>query len=96
MQYLKELGFPVNPNYKLASGSSDILEYISYWTEHRSELPYEIDGIVLKVNAIAMQNELGFTAKYPKWATAYKFPAEEVITKLSDIIFTVGRTGQMY
>lgn len=95
MQYLKELGFPVNPNYKLASGSSDILEYISYWTEHRSELPYEIDGIVLKVNAIAMQNELGFTAKYPKWATAYKFPAEEVITKLSDIIFTVGRTGQI-
>ena len=95
MQYLKELGFPTNPNLKLVDSVDGILEYVNYWTLNRAKLPYEIDGIVLKVNDISMQNELGFTAKYPKWATAYKFPAEEAITKLTDIIFTVGRTGQI-
>ena len=95
MQYLKELGLPTNPNLKLVDDSEGLIDYIEYWSEHRSELPYEIDGIVFKVNSIYQQNELGFTAKYPKWATAYKFPAEEVITKLTDIIFTVGRTGQI-
>lgn len=95
MEYLKELGLPTNPNLRLVDDSNGLLDYIDYWTEHRSELPYEIDGIVFKVNSIYQQNELGFTAKYPKWATAYKFPAVEVITKLSDIIFTVGRTGQI-
>ncbi len=95
MEYIKELGLPVNPNLKLAKSLNDILDYIDYWTTNRPNLPYEIDGIVLKLNDIESQNALGSTAKYPKWATAYKFPAEEVITKLSDIIFTVGRTGQI-
>ncbi len=95
MQYIKDLGLPVNSNLKKVDGVNGVLEYIDYWTEHRSDLPYEIDGIVIKANDLAMQRELGSTAKYPKWATAYKFPAEEVITKLKDIIFTVGRTGQI-
>lgn len=95
MKYLKDLGFPTNPNIKLAKSVNEMLDYVDYWTVHRPELPYEIDGIVFKVNKISMQKELGSTVKYPKWATAYKFPAEEVITKLKDIVFTVGRTGQI-
>ena len=95
LNYMKELGFTVNPNNRKVSNISELLEYINYWTVHRKELPYEIDGIVIKVNDISLQKRLGYTVKVPKWATAYKFPAEEVITKLSDIIFTVGRTGQI-
>ena len=64
-------------------------------TDTRNQLLYDIDGIVIKVNDLIQQSDLGYTAKYPKWATAYKFPAEEVLTKLTDIIFTVGRTGQI-
>ena len=92
---LKELGFIVNPNIKLVHNISEILDYIEEWTERRDELPYEIDGIVIKVNDIHMQKELGNTAKYPKWVIAYKFPAEEVKSKLTDIVCTVGRTGQI-
>ncbi len=95
LMYMKELGFVVNPNIKLCKNVDEVLSYISEWTEKRSSLPYEIDGIVIKVNDIAMQRELGYTAKVPKWATAYKFPPEHVLTKLTDIIFTVGRTGQI-
>ncbi len=95
LEYLKRLGFIVNPNIKLCSGVDEVVEYIKYWTENRNSLPYEIDGIVIKLNNVKMQEELGFTAKYPKWATAYKFPAEEVLTKMTDIIFTVGRTGMI-
>lgn len=94
--FMKELGF--NTNYdvnKLTSSINEVLEYIQKWTEKRNTLPYDIDGIVIKTNDIKMQNRLGFTAKVPKWATAYKFPAEEVITRLIDIIFTVGRTGKI-
>lgn len=72
-----------------------MMEFINYQTKNRSKLPYEIDGIVIKDNSVVEQQKLGFTAKYPKWATAYKFPATEVLTKLTDIIFTVGRTGQI-
>lgn len=96
LEFMKELGF--NTNYKankLVNNIDEVLEYIKEWTEKRSTLPYDIDGIVIKVNDIAMQNRLGFTAKVPKWATAYKFPAEEVVTRLIDIIFTVGRTGKI-
>lgn len=92
---LKELGFIVNPNIKLVHNISEILDYIEEWTVRRDELPYEIDGIVIKVNDIHMQKELGNTAKYPKWVIAYKFPAEEVKSKLTDIVCTVGRTGQI-
>ena len=71
------------------------MDYINYWTKERPNLPYEIDGIVIKVNNLNDQKKLGYTARCPKWAIAYKFPAEEVLTKVRDIIFTVGRTGQV-
>ena len=94
--FMKELGFNTNyENNKLVNNIDDVLNYINEWTEKRNSLPYDIDGIVIKVNDIKMQNRLGFTAKVPKWATAYKFPAEEVVTRLIDIIFTVGRTGKI-
>ena len=95
LEYLKENGFIVNPNITKVKNINEALEYIEKWTELRPTLPYDIDGIVLKVNDISKQRELGFTAKYPKWAIAYKFPALEVLTKLQDVIFTVGRTGQI-
>lgn len=95
LEFMKNLGFKVNPASKLVGGIDGILEYIKEYTEKRNTLPYEIDGIVIKVNDIRMQQELGSTVKYPRWATAYKFPAEEVLTKLVDIKFTVGRTGQV-
>ncbi len=95
LEFMKSLGFNVNPNIKLVNNIQELLEYIDYWTENRDSLPYEIDGIVIKLNDIDEQKKLGYTAKYPKWATAYKFPAMEVLTKLKDIIFTVGRTGQV-
>lgn len=93
--YLKELGFVTNPNTKLVNNINEVIEYIDDAGSKRKNLPYEIDGVVIKLNDINDQTSLGFTAKYPKWATAYKFPAEEVTTKLKDIIFTVGRTGQI-
>lgn len=95
LDFMKELGFKVNPNNKLVNDINEVMEFINYQTTNRNKLPYEIDGIVIKVNDIKEQRTLGFTAKYPKWATAYKFPPKEVLTKLTDIIFTVGRTGQI-
>lgn len=95
LEYMKNLGFIVNPNIKRVDNIKEVLEYVEYWTERRDTLDYEIDGIVIKVDSLNAQQELGYTAKYPKWATAYKFPAQKVLTKLKDIIFTVGRTGQV-
>lgn len=95
LNYLKELGLTVNENVRLCKSIQEVILFVREWTEKRSTLPYEIDGIVIKVNDIKMQEELGYTAKVPKWATAYKFPPEHVLTKLTDIIFTVGRTGQI-
>lgn len=95
IEYMKNLGFKTNPNNRLVDNINDVLLFIEEKGNKRSTLPYDIDGIVIKVNNIDDQQKLGFTAKYPKWATAYKFPAEEVLTKLTDIIFTVGRTGQI-
>jgi len=95
LEFMQKLGFTVNPNVKLVNSLDELLGYINYWTNNRDNLPYEIDGIVIKLNDIKSQQKVGFTAKYPKWATAYKFPAVEVLTKLKDIIFTVGRTGQV-
>ena len=95
LMYMKKLGFVVNPNIRLCKNIDEVLSFIHEWTEKRNTLPYEIDGIVIKVNDIEQQRELGFTAKVPKWATAYKFPPEHVLTKLTDIIVTVGRTGQI-
>lgn len=95
LKFMKELGFKTNPNNLLVTDVEGILDYISYKGKERVSLPYDIDGVVIKVNNIEEQRSLGFTAHHPKWATAYKFPAEEVLTKLKDIIFTVGRTGQI-
>ena len=95
LEFMKDLGFRVNPNNKLVYSINELLEFIEEKTEARESLPYEIDGIVIKLNNISDQKKMGFTAKYPKWATAYKFPATEVLTRLTDIIFTVGRTGQI-
>lgn len=93
--YMKTLGFKTNPNNRIANNINEVIEFINYATKNRDNLPYDIDGVVIKVNDINMQKHLGFTAKYPKWATAYKFPPTQVFTKLTDIIFTVGRTGQV-
>ena len=95
LEFMKELTFTVNPNIVKVSNIKEVLDYINYWTEHRDILPYEIDGIVIKVNNFNDQRKLGFTAKVPKWAIAYKFPATEVLTKLEDIEFCVGRTGKV-
>ena len=95
LEFMSSLGFKVNPANRLVKDIDGILNFITEITEKRNSLPYEIDGVVIKVNDIDMQEKLGYTAKYPKWATAYKFPATEVLTKLTDIIFTVGRTGRV-
>ena len=95
LEYMKSLGFKTNPNNRLVNNIDEVLDFITEKGKIRADLPYDIDGIVIKVNSVDEQQTLGYTAKYPKWATAYKFPAEEVLTKLKDIIFTVGRTGQI-
>ena len=93
LKFMKDLGFVTNPNNRLVDGVKGILDYILEKTKARDSLEYDIDGVVIKLDNIFDQMKLGSTVKYPKWATAYKFPPEEVITKLKDIIFTVGRTG---
>ena len=93
LEFLKDLGFKVNPLSEKVNDVEGILNFIESRGDKRESLSYDIDGVVIKVDDIKSQLELGNTAKYPKWATAYKFPALEVLTKLKDIIFTVGRTG---
>ena len=88
-----DLGLPVNPNFKLCKTIDEVVDYIMYWEEHKQDLPYEIDGIVIKANSYSLQEEIGSTQKSPRWATAYKFPEEELATKLLDIELSVGRTG---
>ena len=95
LEFMKKLGFKTNPNNLHVTDVNGILDFISYKGKERSSLSYDIDGVVIKVNDLNEQNKLGFTQHHPKWATAYKFPAEEALTKLKDIIFTVGRTGQI-
>ncbi|MCL1948690.1 MAG: NAD-dependent DNA ligase LigA [Turicibacter sp.] len=95
LDFIEGLGFSVNPERKLCQDIDKVLEYIEKWTSLRFGLPYEIDGIVIKVDGLELQEKLGFTVKSPRWAIAYKFPAEEVQTILKDIIFTVGRTGNI-
>ena len=95
LDYIKKLGFKTNPMTKVCSSIQEVWDFILEMTDKRPTLPYEIDGIVIKVNRLDYQERLGYTAKVPKWAIAYKFPAEEVVTKLKDIVFTIGRTGQI-
>ena len=86
-------GFKVPEAAKLVNSIDEVLEFIEYWNIHRHDLPYETDGVVIKVNNLQQQEELGYTAKAPRWAMAYKFKAEQVSTRLSSIVYQVGRTG---
>ncbi|MDA8229089.1 MAG: NAD-dependent DNA ligase LigA [Desulfitobacterium hafniense] len=93
LEYLKSQGFVVNPEYRLFKTIDELITFCEEKAEERHNLPYETDGLVIKVNDLAQQRELGFTAKSPRWAIAYKFPAEQVETVVEDIIVRVGRTG---
>lgn len=93
IQRVKALGFNTNPNIKITNGFDEITKYVHYWENERYKLDYATDGIVIKLNDITTQNEIGFTARAPKWATAYKFPPEEVWTEILDIEVNVGKTG---
>ena len=95
LELLSRLGFTVSPDYKVYNNIEDIINYIEYWTEHREELEFGIDGMVIKVNNFDQREQMGFTAKSPRWAIAYKFPAERKTTRLLDIIVEVGRTGNI-
>ena len=93
LEYLKQQGFHVSPEFKVFKTIDEIIEHIKYWTEHREDLGFGIDGMVIKVNNLAQREQMGYTAKSPRWAIAYKFPAERKETKLLDIVVEVGRTG---
>ena len=93
LQTAKQWGFPISDAIKVCHSLDEVNEYIRYWDTERKNLPVATDGIVLKVNNLAQQQELGFTAKTPRWAIAYKFPAERQLTKLKQITYQVGRTG---
>lgn len=93
LDLLDDLGFKTNKERQRCASIEDVLQYVEGWQEKRPHLPYEIDGIVIKVDSLEQQDELGTTAKSPRWAIAYKFPAEEVVTKLLNIELSVGRTG---
>ena len=94
-ELLKSWGLPTSSRYKVVKSRKEVEEFIAYYAEHRHDVEHEIDGIVIKVNEIAIQNELGFTSRAPKWAIASKYPPEEVTTKLLDIKVSVGRTGRV-
>jgi DNA ligase (NAD+) len=93
LEFARKLGFKVPNTSKLVTSISEVLEFVEYWDVHRHQLPYEIDGVVIKVNSLFQQEELGHTSKAPRWAIAYKFKAERVATLLNDITYQVGRTG---
>lgn len=93
MMYLKKLGFKVNPNVRHCKNMEEAIQYIKEWDTKRFDLDYATDGVVIKVNSIACQQDLGFTSRAPKWATAFKFPPEEITTKLLDIELNIGKSG---
>lgn len=95
LEAARNWGFKVPKESKLANNLEEVFEYINYWDKHRHDLPYETDGVVIKVNSFQHQDELGYTAKSPRWAMAYKFKAEQVSTKLNSISYQVGRTGSI-
>ena len=95
LEWLKELGFKTNPTTSICTSLQEVQQYYEYWMNHRSELGYDIDGIVIKVDSIELQNTLGFVGREPRWAIAYKFPAEQTNTKLISIGLNVGRTGSI-
>lgn len=93
-EFLGGLGFPVNPEVKVLRGLNDVEPHLLQWQKRRHDLDYEIDGVVIKVDDLSLQRELGFTSRAPRWAIAYKFPPEERTTKLIDIQVSIGRTGR--
>ncbi len=93
LMFLKELGFKINPHSKLCNSIEEVIDYWKEWTERRHKLDYWVDGVVVKVNSFEKQKILGWTAKAPRWAIAFKFPAEQVRTRIEDVTFQVGRTG---
>ena len=95
LKTLKQLRFRASDDWKLCAGIEAVIAYCESWDAKREKLPYEIDGVVVKVNSIAIQNELGYTAKAPRWAIAYKYPARQETTVVNDIIVQVGRTGTL-
>jgi DNA ligase (NAD+) len=95
LESMSKLHFRISPDWRLCHSLEEVKKYIDSWEGKREKLPYEIDGIVIKVNEIAMQQELGFTSKAPRWAVAYKYPARQETTVVKDVIFQVGRTGTL-
>jgi DNA ligase (NAD+) len=95
LESMRKLHFRISPDWRLCHSLDEVKKYIDSWEGEREKLPYEIDGIVIKVNEIAMQQELGFTSKAPRWAVAYKYPARQETTVVNDVIFQVGRTGTL-
>ena len=93
LEKARDWGFKVPPEAELKNSIAEVLDYVNYWDQHRHDLPYETDGVVVKVNSFDQQDELGYTAKSPRWAMAYKFKAEQESTKLNKITYQVGRTG---
>lgn len=93
LQYIKKLGFKTNPNIRLVDNIEDAIDFCKEWETKRFDLDYATDGVVIKVDSLACQREIGYTARAPKWATAFKFPPEEISTKLLDIEIGVGKTG---
>jgi DNA ligase (NAD+) len=95
LELLQKMGFRVNPNHKLCPSLADVGEYYNYWDTERLNLPYMTDGVVLKLNSFKLQEQLGFTQKFPRWAVALKYPAEEAPTRVENIAVNVGRTGAL-
>jgi len=94
LAWMRSLGLPTNPEIRDLATLEEVGEYCAYWQEHRHDLQYEIDGVVVKVDELRLRDELGFTSKAPRWAIAYKFPPEERTTRLTDIMVSIGRTGK--
>jgi DNA ligase (NAD+) len=94
LEFLRSLGFPVNPEITVLETLGAVYDHARHWQEHRHDLDYEIDGLVVKVDDLALQRELGFTSRAPRWAIAYKFPPEERTTRLRNIMVSIGRTGR--
>ena len=95
LELMRSLGFPINPNSRRVEGIEAVIEYVDEWAEARKDLDYETDGIVIKVDSVEQQQTLGFVSRAPRWATAYKFPAQQVTTKLEEIEVYVGRIGAL-
>ena len=95
LKLLEQFGFPTSPHWKLVKSAEGVLDFWQEWQEKRDQLPFEIDGVVVKVNNLADQNLLGMTARSPRWAMAFKFSARKAITKLNDIRLQMGRTGAL-